>query len=335
MNRAERIFRLHALLKSRRPVPLCKLMEELHASRATVNRDLGYLRDFMGAPVVYDRERNGHCYDPGAPDYELPGLWFNDTELYALLASEQLLEAVQPGLLAPYVGPLKARIRSLLEQSGHSAEIVTSRIVLQPFARRRVDEQVFGRVSAGVLDAVPLQLTYDGRERAARTHRRVHPYRLLHYRDNWYLVGWCEKVRALRTFSLDRIRDVEPADGALRTPNDAALDRYLGASFGIFTGDATAWAVLRFSPDRARWVADEVWHPDQIGQWVGESYELQVPYSDPRELLMDILKYGPDVEVIAPAALRELVVLRLGEAGARYDLGSQRPKPPRAVRKRP
>lgn len=318
MNRAERIFRVHALLKSRRPVPLRKLMEELHASRATVNRDLGYLRDFMGAPVIYDRELNGHCYDPGAPEFELPGLWFNDTELHALLASEQLLEAVQPGLLAPYIGPLKARIRRLLEQSGHRAELVTSRVVLQPFARRRVDEQVFGQISAGVLDAVPLQLIYDGRERAARTQRCVHPYRLLHYRDNWYLVGWCEEGRGLRTFSLDRVRHAEPAAGTLRPPNEAALDRYLGASFGIFTGEATAWAVLRFTPERARWVADELWHPDQIGQWVGEVYELQVPYSDPRELLMDILKYGPDVEVVAPRDLRRLVAERLGEAAVRY-----------------
>ena len=309
-------------------------MEELHASRATVNRDLGYLRDFMGAPVVYDRERNGHRYDPNAPEFELPGLWFNDTELRALLASEQLLEAVQPGLLGPYIGPLRARIRTLLEHSGRSAEVVTRRVVLQPFARRQVDEQIFGQVSAGVLDAVPLQLTYDGRERGARTHRRVHPYRLLHYRDNWYLVGWCEKADALRTFSLDRIRAVASDDGPLRPPDETALDRYLGASFGIFTGEATDWAVLRFSAARARWVADEIWHPEQIGQWVGAEYELQVPYSDARELLMDILKYGPDVEVLAPAALRELVATRLVEAAARYRSGAEHPESRGAGRKR-
>ena len=166
------------------------------------------------------------------------------------------------GLLAPYIGPLKARIRKLLEEGGHSADVVTSRVVLQPFARRRVDEDIFGQVSEGVLSGTPLSVVYDGRERGALTRRRVHPYRLLHYRDNWYLVGWCE---------------------------------------------------------RARWVADEIWHPDQIGQWVGDAYELQVPYSDPRELLMDILKYGPDVEVIAPEEFRRLVAERVRETAAHYD----------------
>lgn len=318
MNRAERIYRLHGLLKSGRPVPLRRMMDELETSRATVVRDLGYMRDFMGAPIVYDRARHGHCYDPQAPEFELPGLWFNASELYALLATEQLLEAVQPGLLGPRLGPLKARIRKLLSESGHPAEVVAERIRLQPFAMRRLDERIFGLVSEAVLAARQLEIDYHGRERGTRSRRRVHPLRLMHYRDNWYLVAWCEQAGDLRTFSLDRILQAQLLEVPARAVDEPTLDRHLGAAFGIFTGEAREWAVLRFSPDRARWVADELWHPDQIGQFDGEAYELQVPYSDPRELLMDILKYGPDVEVLAPESLRALVAERVREAAARY-----------------
>ncbi|GBE11631.1 HTH domain protein [bacterium BMS3Abin12] len=319
MNRAERIYRLHAALSGRRPVPLSTLIDRLGVSRATVVRDIAYLRDFMGAPILYDRERNGHHYDPDAPEFQLPGLWFNDSELYALLASEQLLEAVQPGLLGPYIGPLKARIRKLLEQSGHAAETVTSRVLLRPFASRTVDDSIFGCISTGVLGGHILDIRYHGREREAVSDRRIHPYRLLHYRDNWYVAAWCERAQDMRTFSLDRIREASDTGRPVRPADDAALDRHLRASFGIFTGEAASWAVLRFTAERARWVADERWHPDQIGQWVGGVYELQIPYSDPRELLMDILKYGPDVEVLAPEFLRALVAERLRAASARYD----------------
>lgn len=319
MNRAERIYRIHGLLKgSRRPVPLARLMEELGASRATVVRDLAYMRDFMGAPLPYDRDQKGYCYDPAAPEFELPGLWFNASELYALLASEQLLEAVQPGLLGPSLGPLKGRIRKLLEEGGHPAETVSQRVRLQPMAPRGMDDRLFGQVSAAVLEGDPLNIQYHGRERDTPTQRSVHPYRLLHYRDNWYLIAWCGQAAALRTFSLDRILDANPAQGSLRAIEPTQLDHYLGASFGIFTGTARHWAVLRFTPERARWVADEAWHPDQIGRWDGDSYELQVPYSDPRELMMDILKYGPDVEVLAPADLRRMTGERLREAAVRY-----------------
>lgn len=324
MNRAERIYKLHALLKRGRPVSLQRMRDTLEASRATVVRDLGYLRDFMDAPIVYDREANGHKYDPDAGEFELPGLWFNETELYALLASEQLLETVQPGLLGPAIGPLRARIRKLLEEGGHTSETVTSRVILQPVATRRMDDELFGRVSSAVFNGKVLDLDYHGRERDSRTRRRVHAHRLLRYRDNWYLIAWCERANNLRTFSLDRIRNAAETESSVEPIPEAELNRYLGASFGIFTGEATEWAVLRFSAERARWVADEIWHPDQIGQWQGAEYELQVPYSDPRELLMDVLKYGPDVEVIAPPALRALVGKRLQQAAAHY-LGTQNP----------
>jgi len=86
MNRAERIYRLHAILKAK-PCSLARLMAELETSRATLVRDIGYMKDFMGAPIEYDRASNGYRYQPGAAAFELPGFWLNESELYALLAS--------------------------------------------------------------------------------------------------------------------------------------------------------------------------------------------------------------------------------------------------------
>jgi predicted DNA-binding transcriptional regulator YafY len=88
------------------------------------------MKDLMGAPIEYDRAVNGYRYRTTDPRFELPGLWLNESELYALLATERLLEQMQPGLLAPYVGPLRARIRALLAQTGHSAATVSERILL-------------------------------------------------------------------------------------------------------------------------------------------------------------------------------------------------------------
>ena len=319
MNRAERIFRLHHLLNGRMPVSFEQLKHELDMSRATVRREIEYMRDFMEAPILYDRERNGYCYDPEAAEFELPGLWFNPSELYALLASEQLLETVQPGLLTPYIGPLRARIRKLLEQSGHTVDTVTSRIQLQAVAQRPVESQRFGTVAGATLAGQVLSLDYHGRERGTTTRRRVHPQRLLHYRSNWYLIAWCEQAADLRTFALERIRQAEVQEEPARSVDTERLERHFGATFGIFTGEATGWAVLRFNESAARWVADERWHPEQIGQWQGDGYELQIPYSDPRELIMDILKYGPDVEVVAPPELREAVAQRVSETAAQYE----------------
>ena len=76
---------------------------------------------------------------------------------------------------------------------------------------------------------------------------------------------------------------------------------------------------LRFSPERARWVSLEQWHPAQQGLWLDDGcYELRVPYHDARELVMDILRHGSEVEVIGPPPLRDKVISQLREAIHRY-----------------
>ena len=90
-------------------------------------------------------------------------------------------------------------------------------------------------------------------------------------------------------------------------------------SYGIFSGKANKTVVLCFSADRARWVADERWHPQQVGQFLTDGrYQLRLPFRDARELIMDVLRHGPDVEVVAPESLRDAVVAKLREALDRY-----------------
>jgi predicted DNA-binding transcriptional regulator YafY len=65
---------------------------------------------------------------------------------------------------------------------------------------------------------------------------------------------------------------------------------------------------FKFKPFRARWVASERWHPEQVGQYLPcGSYQFDVPYSEVWELIQSILKQSPDVDLLAPLALREKV----------------------------
>jgi predicted DNA-binding transcriptional regulator YafY len=157
-------------------------------------------------------------------------------------------------------------------------------------------------------------LVYYNRARDQVSEREVSPQRLTHYRDNWYLDAWCHLRRGLRTFALDAIREAQALDSRAKELDESILDEHYAGTYGIFSGRARHQAILRFSPERARWVSMESWHPQQESRWLEDGrYELILPYSQPEELVMDLLRFGPDVEVIEPPSLRELVVQRLSD----------------------
>lgn len=320
MDRFDRIFELNRILSSaRHPVSRRRIEEELECSRATVKRIIEDMRLYLNAPIVYDREYNGYRYDQKEGEmYELPGLWFNASELHALLGMQQLLADVQPGLLDPLMKPLQKRIGELLRLQHAGSDGLVGRIRILQMAARTVGTS-FQTVAGALARRVRLRLAYYNRGAGEHTEREVSPQRLTYYRDNWYLDGWCHLREGLRTFALDAFSAAESLETPARDVPDDELDAHYAASYGIFAGAPRDVAVLRFDAHRARWVAKERWHRDQQARFLEDGrYELRVPYSSEFELTMDILKYGPDVEVVAPEALRRTVADRLAAALGLY-----------------
>ncbi len=320
MDLFDRVFRLHQILRQARyPVPRAVVQEKLECSRATVTRVIGEMRDYLGAPIEYDRRGNGYRYAhrPDGP-YELPGLWFNASELHALLAIHQLLTRLQPGLLDGELAPLRARIERLLDSRHAGGAEIGKRVRILQMAARRLAPEHFQRVAGALLQRRRLRITYHGRERDVRTERIVSPQRLVHYRDNWYLDAWDHGKRALRTFALDRMLAAQALEAPARDIAEGRLDAHFASAYGIFAGRPKHKAVLRFSPERARWVAEERWHPQQKGRFENGHYFLEIPYSDDRELVLDILKHGAEVEVLEPESLRKKVLDELLRAAAQY-----------------
>jgi predicted DNA-binding transcriptional regulator YafY len=322
MDRYERILTLHRLLKGARyPMSLQHLKDELGCSRATLYRDIAFLRDALGAPIESGEgdEASVHYAADEAERFELPGLWLTSEELAALLALNELLGRSDPGVLAGALAPFRARIERLLSDHASGRALPIERIRVISSGARKLEQAAFRTVASSLLNRQRMKFRYRARSTDALTERVVSPQRLAHYRDNWYLDGWDHSRDALRSFALDRIRDPELLDESALDRDTSELDAHLASSYGIFSGQPKAWATIRFSSHAARWVADEHWHSQQQGAWLGDGrYELKLPYSNSRELLMDILKYGPDAEIVAPVSLREEMKIMLQLALGAY-----------------
>ena len=323
MDRTERFYKIDQMLQSRGRVKVREFLSELGVSAATFKRDLEYMRSRLNAPIVWDRDAEAYRFDEErggkGPKYELPGLWFSPSEAQALLTLQHLVERLEPALLGPHVNPLKARLTALLATGDRSVDEVRRRIRVIPFGARRHEPRHFELIASAVLGRKRLHLSYANRTRGDVTERDVSPQRLVHYRDNWYLDAWCHLRDDLRSFALDAMREVAMLPAKAKEVPDAQLDAALASGYGIFSGKDVRWATLRFTPQRARYVSLEEWHPKQRARWDADgSYVLEVPYSSEKELAMDILRLAPDVEVVKPASLRAEIRARAARMAERH-----------------
>ena len=324
MDRTERFYKIELLIRNRGRIGFEALRAELEVSRATLKRDLQYLRERLDAPIVYDRADNAYHFsnDGGARGaaHELPGLWFSDKEILALLTMHQLIQGLEAeGVLGRHLQPLLDKLHGMLGADDAAAREILKRVNIVAAVRRPVNAAFFERIGNALLERRRLSMRYFTRGRDSEGERVVSPQRLTHYRNTWYLDAWCHRSDGLRRFALDAVRDVQALPMPAReVPLDLVRSR-LDQGYGVFAGSRLKWATLRFSAEAARWVAAEQWHAQQQLRWQPDgSLQLRLPYADSTELSMDILRHGDQVQVLAPRELAEQVAERLRRAAARY-----------------
>lgn len=324
MSMYDRIHIIDQMLADRRFVPFTELQDRLEISRATLKRDLAFMRDRLNAPIIFDRELGGYRFDKASQlpghQYELPGLWFSAEEIHALLTMQHLLANLDTGgLLGPHIKPLLSRLTAIIGANENELTEVQKRIKIDSVGARHFHLDQFQAVGSALLRRKRIMIDYHARGTDEATRREVSPQRLVFYRSNWYLDAWCHMRNGLRNFSVDAIKRVEILEKNAEDVSEAKLNEVLGSGYGIFSGKNVHWATLHFTAERARWVASERWHPNQKGKFLLDgSYELKVPYNDDRELMMDILKHGAMVQVIEPPELRDKLAAEIVQMQSLY-----------------
>lgn len=329
MNRMDRIYKLDALLANGRSRSLDFLLGELEISRATFKRDLRFMKDRFNAPIAWDRETRGYRMAgssdatlPDGPRYELPGLWFNQKELLALATMQQLLSSIDDsGPIASQLAPIMDRVMRQLGHEKEEAQELAQRVKLISTSTRLNDLAHFEVVGSALVKRRRLKIEYKARGSSqSMSERVVSPQRLIYYRSNWYLGAWCHQSDGIRTFSLDSILSSMVLKTAAKRLSRRALDNYFSSGYGIFGGGERQWASLLFNRNAARYVEGEVWHAEQRSREYDDgSYLLEVPYAHSNELIMDVLRHGADVQVLAPTALRDEIRKRVEALAELYN----------------
>lgn len=322
MSKTARVYKIELLIRNRGHVSFQTLLGELEVSPATLKRDLDYLKDQLGAPIVYDRLLNGYKFgeEYRGQKHELPGLWFSERELYSLLMAHQLLNDLDTGgVISRHLQPLLERIHQMLGASEADTKALMKRVKIIGAAKRPVPSRFFELVGEALLKRQRLRLRYLTRGRGEVSERDVSPQRLVHYRYTWYVDAWCHAREQLLRFALDAIESAETLDTKAKEVPLKQIQAEMDGGYGIYAGAERQWAHLVVTPQAAQWISREQWHPDQRARWLEDGrFELEVPYSDETEIAMDILRQGDQVEVLAPLSLVSQVHGRLEAAAEKY-----------------
>jgi predicted DNA-binding transcriptional regulator YafY len=302
----ERYNWFNGQIKAERYPNAKKLSERFEISEKQAQRDIEFMRDRLGAPLIYDFTERG--YELEDANYELPPIWFNEDELLALCLALRLASTLPDHKLKNSLYDLLEKFLTFrfLDSPPSLAEII-EKVSVKNVGYYKVDGSVFHRVIDSLFRREPLKICYYTPHKDERTERLIQPLHLLCYMGSWHLIAFCTLKKELRDFALSRMRSIELTSKTVKLPADIPPVRdYIRKNFGVMTGGESIEVCLKFTSEVANWISEQVWCSGQeVSLNKDGSICLKFPVTDFREIRREILKYGARVEVLSPPKLRE------------------------------
>lgn len=315
----ERYYWFHNLVRNNKYPNARHLAEKFEISHKTAQRDIEFMRDRVGAPIEYSHINKGYFYtDEG---YELPPIWLNEKEIIAFILAKRLATAIPDRNLKDSLNSfIKKFSTKISEKIGFDPDDIQDKISLKNIEYYYVNEDIFIKVVAALFAGKTIEIQYYSPYKDEETRRNVYPLHLLDYMGNWHLIAFCALRNKLRNFALSRIKECKYTGKNISLPDDLPnIKDYIRKDFGIFSGKDNFKVSLRFSPEVANRIKEQIWHKKQkIKEHKDGSVILEVPVSGIPEIKREILKYGADVKVLKPMRLKKEIMEEIKKMGNIY-----------------
>ena len=293
-------------VKGRKYPNATTLAEKFEISAKTAQRDIDFMRDRLLCPLEYDSSQKGYCYDDET--FSLPMVYLSSEELSSLLIARKMLQDISGGSIGDEISSIVDKITNILKKHSVVAGYIDDAFSFQLIEYSPAPETVFKAVLEGCLKKKCLSFTYYSPATEEKSERMVEPYYLLNYMGTWHTIGYCHLRKEIRDFALSRISEAKVLTESFKTPADFDFKKYFLSTFGLYKGKSAKEVTLRFTPEKSKWIKDQIWHKNQKVKLLKDgSLEISFPVSDFSEIKREILKHGDAVTVIKPEGLREVI----------------------------
>jgi len=274
------------------------LANKYETSISSINRDIAYMRDMLGAPIEWDFFKKGFFYSEKT--FRLPAAYATADDLLALGMAKNLMDLYRNtpiheaalNLLESISTPLKTEKKN---------DWFKDRIVIPKTASASVEKNTWDTIVNSLRENRVINFLYKGTEK--QSVRKVQPYQLLFDQSAWYLFAHDEDRGEMRMFALSRMTDVSLTDKKFIIPRGFDYRSLEGTSyFGIFYGIKTYKFNIKITGD-SRWITERIWAEDQKIKKIDDGIEFSFTSNQINKVLDFILSLTPRAKPLAPKIL--------------------------------
>lgn len=284
------------------------LARAFEITERTAYRDVEYLREQMHLPIGYDPRRRGYYYtEPNVP--VPPTIALTAGDLVAIYLAQRILEQYEGTQFGARLAYAFEKISTLLSDDV-TIDLDTLRdgFSFHVGPPGRLEVATFETVSRALTERRPLLMEYVTQSRGEVTRRLIDPYHLHHYGGAWYLIAYCHRTHAVKTFNVSRIERTSIQSRTFERVADFNLKTYLQDGFSMMRGTAVEEVVIRFDAYQARWIAERTWHStEKRHRHADGSLTLRFRLSGLDGVKRWVMSYGEHAEVLEPESLRREV----------------------------
>lgn len=313
----ERFLWFDLQVKAKRFPNTSSLASEFEISVKTAQRDIEFMRERLNAPLLYDQAKKGYYYENDT--FSIPSTYLSSSELTSLLVARRLLQDMSGSGIEKEITSAVDKITSFIKKHTSGPDKMDECLSFHLIEYAPAPEDTFKVVLEACMKKMSLTFRYSSPARKDKTERTVDPYHIFNYMGTWHLIGYCHMRSEIRNFRINRISDIKIIDRYFAIKNNFNFKDYFQSSFGLYKGGSAKQVTLRFTPEKAKWIDDQIWHKEQKTKILDDGFlELSFPVSDFTEIVREILKHGAGVEVVKPEELRELIKTEVSKMASIY-----------------
>jgi len=306
-SRISRVVQILTTLQSGRSYAV-KELANIGRSRRTIFRDLEELQDIC-IPYRYDAKAFGYTIDP---EFFLPPIDLNLQESLSMLimvhkAGNQIqLPFKNSALMAALKieNNLPAKIRRYCNTA---LKNISTRLGAQ--APTNLLDKTFAQLQKAIATKHKADIRYHSLFEGKIIDLELCPYHLLYNQRAWYVLGLSDLHKSIRTFKLNRIKELKISEKCFLDGEKFDLTEFLGRAWSMIPQGRIYNIKLRFLPMVAENVAEVQWHSTQkVIRNSDGSATLEFRVDGLREIIWWILGYGDQIQVLAPKVLRNKVL---------------------------